>query len=221
MLGIVTVGDIISPSGASDQAYNGFKIYLSSPRHADSGSRGECMNPGYQENVNGRQWNWRAANGTYYGVTYSPSVPERNIHGRGFKANISPNTKDGGFLDNQERSRNWGSDLHIITHTNALNGCEESTNYLLGMWQTDNDAHDDYDIAAKMVAVLDPVAPGSGVVQQRTNLAELSTNAPYGDGYMELVFHSRQASQTWIHDQSYQYAYLYGRAIDEYLGYPG
>src|SRR6202008_525747 len=38
--------------------WNGYKVYLSSPTHTDSGHRGEC---GWEENANGNHWNSNAA----------------------------------------------------------------------------------------------------------------------------------------------------------------
>lgn len=94
--GIVTSVDYFaSDNGLNDDIQNGRRVSLSSPRHTDSGSRGECMNPGRQENENGRGFNWRAANGNYVGTTYSTTNRSRNLHARGYYVLVGPNTKDG------------------------------------------------------------------------------------------------------------------------------
>jgi len=219
-LGIVDVQDGFYPTGSSDDPFNGFRVFLSSPRHADSGSRGECTDPGYQENVNGRQWNWRAANGDWYSELYDPTLHNRNLHGRGYYVRVSPNTKDNGYLDNIEMSKNFGANLHIVTHTNAASGCESSANYLLVMWKQDADAYDDKDLATALKNNIEDYAPGGQVLQQRTNLAELDRNAPRGDAYVELVFHDHQAAQRWIHDKTPNNQFTYGLSVDQYLDYP-
>src|SRR5262245_9876437 len=53
--GISAESTAFEPQGV---AWNGVKVYLSSPRHASSGSRGEC---GWEENINGRIFNLYAA----------------------------------------------------------------------------------------------------------------------------------------------------------------
>lgn len=78
-----------------DQAFNGFKVFLSSPRHRGSGSKGECRNPGREENVNGRKFNWEAANGGYYKLEWKGhKYPLANVHGRGYKVLVSKNLRD-------------------------------------------------------------------------------------------------------------------------------
>lgn len=218
--GIVDAGDDFSPSGSSDDSFNGYRVFLSSPRHSDSGNRGECTNPGYQENVNGRQWNWRAANGEYINTTYAPTSHNRNLHSRGYQVRVSRNVKDNGYLDNIQASQNFGANMHIVTHTNASNGCQSSANYMLVMWEDDADTRDDKDLASAIVTSLGPVAPGADTLLRRTDLAELDRNSPQGDAYVELAFHDRQASQTWVHDESQDHQWRYGLSVDNYLDYP-
>ena len=198
-LGIANDEDTFSPFGVSDDNFNGFKVFLSSPRHDDSDSRGECTNPGRQENVNGRQWNWMAANGNYYDTVYDPSNHSRNLHGRGYKVHVSRNTKDNGYVANRTMSQNWGAQLHVVTHTNAdgSTGCSsESANYFLAEWEHDGNAYDDRDLAQAFHDRMKDVAPGGQNIWRATNLAELETNAPRGDAYIELVFHTKPAAQS-------------------------
>lgn len=218
IFGIVDRGDTFAPTGAYDDPFNGFKVFLSSPRHADSGNRGECMNPGRQENVNGRQFGWRAGNGNFYDGAKQPTWSIRNLHGRGYKVFLSRNSKDNGYLLNRDKSRNWGSTVHIITHTNAAGGCDSNASYLLAIWNQDNDRR----LARKLGSILNENVPGSYQNWQSTGLAELSTNATRGDAYIELQFHDNQATQSWLYDKAHkQAAYMYGLALDDRFGYPG
>jgi hypothetical protein len=217
--GITSTNYYFSPSGSTDDPYNGYKVFLSSPRHADSGSRGECRSPGYEENVNGRQFNIAAANGVYMLDKYTayPNDHNRNVHARGYQVAVSRNSHDDGYLDNRTLSRNWGANLHIITHTNATSGCGSATqNYLLTMYEDSNDQV----LASRLRTELDPYVPGSSQLVHRTDLAELATNASNGDAYVELQMHDVQSTQQWIYDTSFTVAYRYGVAIDAYLGYP-
>ena len=220
ILGLVHTGDRFVPTGPHDDAFNGFKVYLSSPRHAASGNKGECRNPGYQENVNGRQWNWRAANGNFYADNYNTENHLRNLHGRGYKVHVSRNTRDNGYLENRTASRNWGAQLHIVTHTNGTTGCDTDNNYLLTLWENDADRYDDRDLANALLTTMNPDVLGPGYLRRNTGLAELETGASRGDAYVELQFHDNQRTQRWIYNNSYRRAYLYGLAVDGYLGYP-
>jgi hypothetical protein len=212
---VTSVTDRFAPWGPYDDAYNGYKVYLSSPRHTDSGQRGECRNPGFEENVNGRRWNWYAANGNYIGETLASTNPSRNLHGRGYGVIVSPNTRDGGYLRNRDASRNWGSDLHIVTHTNALSGCAQYSSYLLTMW----DSATDEALATELGRVLHGGVPG-GLQGWAANLAELSTDASRGDAYVELQFHDNPYAQKWIYSETANNAWRYGYAVDLYLNYP-
>lgn len=226
--GITGSNDRFSP-GNGDTPFNGFKVFLSSPRHADSGSRGECWNPGRQENVNGRKFNWQAANGGYYKTEWYGQQSVANVHGRGYKVFVSNNQKDDGYLSNRDKSRAWGSDLHIVTHTNSTTGCNTSNDYLLTLWNDSNDQ----DLAASVGPSLNKGFPnvsdgvtGPGKRAKASEFlgwtpAELHTDRPYGDVYVELQFHDNQSTQTWIHNKSNpKAADLYGWAIDNYLNYP-
>ena len=216
VFGIVAVEDRFAPHGAYDDPFNGYRVYLSSPRHADSGSRGECRNPGREENVNGRQFNWRAANGNLIGKSREPRSRLRNLHARGYGVIVSPNTRDNGYLANRTASRNWGSDIHIVTHTNAFRGCNSSASYLLTMYFNSNDRA----LATELATALDGGVPAGRVTSFRSDLAELSTGATRGDAYVELQFHDNQATQRWLYGQSQHAAWRYGFAVDRYLNYP-
>lgn len=209
---IVGREDVFAPVGKYDDQPIGFRVYLSSPRHSDSGSRGECGN-GYEENINGRKWNWLAANGSYHG---GPTSQFRNLHGRGYTVMVSQNTRDGGYLDNREQSRNWGARIHIITHSNAFQGCPSSANYLLTMYNESNDQA----LAGRLAKAVGPVTPGGVNQSRRTDLAELTTGARRGDAYVELAFHDHRKAQRWMHDRMQRGSYTYGVAVDKHLGYP-
>lgn len=174
------------------------------------------MNPGRQENVNGRRWNWYAANGNWVLANNNPASRIRNIHARGYKVRVSANSKDDGFADNKVNSQNWGSDVHIITHTNAIDGCQEGYDYLLLMWEHANDEN----LCDALRPNLNSYIPGPSNQWQDTGWLELETNAGNGDCYVELQFHSNQQRQTWIYGETIHHSYLYGVSIDQRLGYP-
>lgn len=218
-LGIVGDSDIFVPEGPYDDSFNGVKVYLSSPRHGDSGAKGECMDPGRQENVNGRYWNFNAANGSYYGGTVTTTNPNRNLHSRGYKVMVSQNTKDDDHLANRNESANWGSDLHIVTHTNGTQGCHSPGDYLLTIWQHDAGDKDDKSLALALGQELNPHWPGP-YNNWQDSFSELYRNAPKGDAYVELQFHDNRDTQQFIYHHSDDRAYHYGLAIDAYLGYP-
>lgn len=199
--------------------FNGYKVYLSSPRHKDSGYRGECRNPGNEENVNGRIFNWEAAQGGWNGTTMYTDG-RYSLIGRGYKVTVSKNTRDNGFLANRDASRNWGSNLHVVTHTNASSGCASSPNYLATMFG-DPDYHKyDKALATRVGAALDPVTPGTTWRNVQAGWAELGTNASRGDAYVEVQFHDNTAGQSWMYNTSKYYAFRYGIGIDAFLGSP-
>lgn len=107
--------------------WNGFKVYLSSPRHVDSGDRGEC---GWEENINGRHWNHYAATQDNGGAG--------SFYNRGYKVVVSANNRNDGSSTNKNSSNNWGANVHIVTHTNASSGCASSPQYLLVMFRSGN-----------------------------------------------------------------------------------
>ncbi|MGL5824941.1 MAG: hypothetical protein ACRCYU_09005 [Nocardioides sp.] len=202
-----------------DQSYNGYKVFLSSPRHSDSRYRGECLNAGREENVNGRRWNWHAGNGSQYlGEPTTSTI--RNIHSRGYKVRLSQNKRDDGYINNIVESQNYSANLHIVTHTNATSGCDTSNNYMLTMWEDDVGTYDDKNLALSIDQWVGLHVYGPDQIQQRTNLAELDRNASDGDVYVELQFHDNQTTQSWIDNNTAGYASAYGLAVDAYLNYP-
>lgn len=223
--GIVSSNDgFYTDGGRADDAGNGYRVFLSSPRHTDSRYRGECaVNTvnGDEENVNGRQWNWYAANTEYWLNGYDPENHNRNLHSRGYAVLLSPNLRDGNFAGSMWSADNWGADMYIVTHSNAAaGGCAAgSPSYSLVMWRHDSDAYDDRDLAEAIRDKLSP-PPGTAQLAQRTDLAELSFNAPLGDAYVELAFHTNPVAQDWMHEYSAYHAWVYGYAIDVYTGYP-
>ncbi|MGH9290197.1 MAG: hypothetical protein ACRD0V_18200 [Acidimicrobiales bacterium] len=67
------------------------RVYLSSPRHASSGSRGEC---GWEENVNGRTANMWAAT--------ADTSSYQGLAGRDYLVYVSANARDDGYLLNRQ-----------------------------------------------------------------------------------------------------------------------
>lgn len=194
---ITSVDDAYDPFGLPGQEWNGQKVYLSSPRHSNSGNRGECFNPGREENVNGRYWNHFAANSNYYNDSVTTSTSEfRNLRSRGYKVTVGANARDDGFLMNQEASNNWGANVHLVTHTNSVNqilieGALQAcsiplairnvptpfTQALVVLYRpgdTDSETFRD-----RLLPRLDPVLPGVSRAEGRLDLEEIGpdTNA--------------------------------------------
>jgi len=208
---------------ASIGPYNGKIVYLSSPRHTSSGSRGEL---GWEENINGRHWNYYATTGNFKNGTLTQSIT-RNLRARGYKVILSPNSRDGLIKESIRSSNKAGADVHITTHTNAGRG-----NYMLVM--VDNNTATTYDrlLQSRIGQFVGVAVPGTEVFTTDgtgyTNgieLAELDVNAKY-TVYVELIFHDNQAHVDWFgsgtdwgasvkHD-----AWRYGMAVDIALGYP-
>ena len=131
------------------------KVYLSAPRHSDSGSRGEL---GWEENINGRHWHYYAATGNYIGGHFSSS-PSRNLRARGYAVKVSANARDDGYIASRKASNNWGATVHITTHTNAGGG-----DYMLIMVDNDTATAKDRKLRSQMDLVVGSVVPGTEVL---------------------------------------------------------
>jgi hypothetical protein len=166
-------------------AGHGTRVYLSAPRHASSGSRGEC---GWEENVNGRTANMWAAT--------ADTASYKGLAGRNYLVYVSPNAKDNGFMLNLEESNNVGAQVHVPTHTNAHIGCGDAAQYVLVMFKQ-GDANSTR-LRDQLLTKLDPVVPGH---RNSWNcfgeLAECSANAPHV-AYVELFFHTNKAATDWF-----------------------
>jgi hypothetical protein len=207
---ISDVSETFEPRGV---AWNGVKVYLSSPRHASSGDRGEY---GWEENVNGRIFNLYAADLNDSAATLST---------RGYQTQVSANPRDDGWRLNRDESNNWGADVHIVTHTNAYVGCDNPAQYLLVMFKT-GDANS-IGLKDELLAHLDPQVPGGQNSWNCDNLGECAANAPH-IAYIELFFHTNQAAANWfigpLSDARATGAINasphLGAALDEHLGSP-
>lgn len=170
-----------------------------------NGRARECPS-GNEENVNGRRFNWHAGNGDWLNGTLAPGLTVTNLHGRGYTVRVSKNSRDEGYLQNRDNSRNWGSDIHIITHTNGNDGCNTGLDYLETMWAHDADSLDDRALASALRIDLNPYVPGTGRIDQRPLLTELSTNRRWGDAYVELQFHDNSVNNQWLQGESKKYS---------------
>jgi hypothetical protein len=210
--GISDVSEMFEPRGV---AWNGVKVYLSSPRHAGSGERGEC---GWEENVNGRIFN-------LYAADLNDSDTLGTLTTRGYETRVSPNSRDDGWRLNRDESNNWGANVHIVTHTNAYVGCDNAAQYLLVMFRS-GDANS-IDLKDNLLQQLDPQVPGSRNSWNCDRLGECAADAEHV-AYIELFFHTNQPATDWFvgpgDDPEATGAmdaspYL-GVALDEHLGYP-
>lgn len=202
---------------------NDHKVYLSSPRHSNSGNRGEL---GWEENINGRHWNYYAAAGNFKnGVRSYAST--RNLRARGYHVKVSANSRDDGYMQNRTASNNWEAHVHLVTHTNAGQG-----NYMLIMVDDQTATASDRSLRSQLDIRLGDQVPGTEVLAtdnsgytNNINLAELSANAEY-NVYVELVFHDNQTHVDWLGSGDdwgrsvKHHAWRYGYAIDVALGYP-
>jgi hypothetical protein len=210
--GISETSETFEPRGVP---WNGVRVYLSSPRHASSGARGEC---GWEENINGRIFN-------LYAADLNQVDPLGTLTTRGYRTAVSANSRDDGWRLNRDESNNWGANVHIVTHTNAFVGCENAAQYLLVMFKT-GDANS-MGLRDRLLAQLDPRVPGGQNSWNCDNLGECAAAAPH-IAYIELFFHTNQLAVNWFvgpmgeteaggaMDAS---PYL-GVALDEHLGSP-
>ncbi len=217
MLGVPIVNADHTVTTSSDHLHNastpnGFKVYLSSPRHASSGSRGEC---GWEENRNGRNWNWFAH--------VIDNGGAGSLFTRGYNTIVSANSRDDGFVTNKNSSNNWGADVHIVTHTNASNPCNDTPQYLLVMYSSGN--ANSTGLRTKLIENLDPVVPGGQNTWNCDALIECnSVNAPHR-AYLELFFHTNQSAVNWYqaggsHGTGVNNTWRVGLSVDQQLGYP-
>lgn len=203
----------VTPPWQGGAQWNGYKVFLSAPRHANSGSRGEC---GWEENINGREWNWEAA--------FWSNGSARNIAYRGFAVVVSGNPRDDNYLANRTEGNNYGAQVYIVTHSNASTGRCNSSQYLLVMHRSGN--NNSIGLKNSLLHWLDPVVPGGQNNWNCDTLAECSNSnlAPHR-AYVELFFHTNQNAVNWfqccdVHGVSVPEGWRYGAAIDNHLGYP-
>lgn len=192
---------------------NGYRVYLSSPRHGSSGGRGEC---GWEENRNGRNWNWFAH--------VIDNGGAGSLLARHYDTIVGSNARDDGFISNKDRSNNWGADVHIVTHTNADNPCNDSSQYLLVMYRSGN--ANSTGLRTHLINELNPVVPGGSNTWDCDGLVECnSVTAPHR-AYVELFFHTNQAAVDWYQaggshgNGAGVNTWRVGYALDLHLGYP-
>jgi hypothetical protein len=208
--GISDVSETFEPRAVP---WNGVRVYLSSPRHASSGSRGEC---GWEENINGRIFNLYAADLNTEGDTLTT---------RGYEARVSPNSRDDGWRLNRDESDNWGADVHIPTHTNANVGCGDTAQYVLVMFKSGNT--NSVGLTQDLLRRLDPVVPGGQNSWNCDTLGECAAAAPHV-AYLELFFHTNKAATEWFDGPSsdpeatgaMDASPQLGAAVDDHLGSP-
>ncbi len=204
--------------------WNGFRVYLSSPTHMDSGGRGEL---GFDENLNGRHWNSYAAKSSFKNEQPS-SLISRSIRARGYNVIVSENSKNDNYAGHVNEGNNWGADVYITTHTNGGGG-----NYFLTLVDKQTSGPLDDLLQDNLHTKVGGRVPGPEVQSTDAtsytkywNLYELGSNnnAPY-NVYVELIFHDTQNHVDWLGSGSNwievtNNSYRYGYAIDLTLGYP-
>lgn len=226
---VIVANDIrLDPIGPS----NGITVYLSSPRHSNSSNRGEC---GWEENINGRHFNAHAANGVHWQgevqESGDPGFELRNLRRRGYRVIVGSNPRDDGLNDNVRRSDLAGADVHLVTHTNSLEGCgNRAGNYTLSMWR-EGSPQTGKDLAEIMAATLDVVVPGTKRADPDrliagVSLGELRDPAAPTRVYNEVIFHDNQTHVDWfqggggVGDGVREGAWRYGFALDSFFSSP-
>lgn len=217
-----TTGSRHRPTGGSPPQWNGYKVYLSSPTHQDSGGRGEC---GWEENINGRYWNYYAAS------VFTQSAG--SFYDRNYSVQVSGNPRDdGAFVVHVNEANNWGAQIYIVTHTNAQGGtgCPPpqvpgTASYLRVMY----DSTAQFSIALKneLVASLDPVTPGTqSPASCENDWYECWAPWAWYRAYVELFFHTNVDAKNWFQGSGAEGAggvtesWRYGWTVDILLGYP-
>lgn len=208
------------PSGVTSEhvswdpdSYNGYRVYVSPPRHIDSGSRGEC---GWEENINGRHWSVHSAAWSHGG--------DGGFRARGYQVTVGANVRDDNWAANRTASNNWGASVHLPTHTNALHGCSSGGggDYFLAMYNGNHTYG--YALANNLVEVLGPSMPGGNQMWEQGGLGELQANANH-QAYAELFFHDTQSHVNWFQagggdGDGVTFSWRYGSAVDTQLGFP-
>lgn len=205
----ITSADYASASNP----WNGKKVYLSSPRHSSSGQRGEC---GWEENINGRYWNFYAAVVNTGGGG--------SFHDRTYDVQVSGNARDDLYMQNVQMANSWGADVYIVTHTNAFGSCGNSASYVRVMYRTG--VPDSSGLATELMNELDPALPGGQSGTDCDGLDEcLYANATHRS-YVELFFHTNPSAVSWFQGSGTEgnggvkESWRYGWAVDLRLGYP-
>lgn len=226
----VTKTDYRWNPGEGDK-FNGVRVFLSAPRHKYSGNRGECLADGAEENINGRYHNTQAAGGGYMWEQTS-TAKGRNFVGRGFKTFIGRNPRDDGrgygTGKNVTLSNNWGAKVHLVTHSNASNGCPSSANYWLVMFRESRDRSVRLARSLRYTYSRGGGNHPSGEYYARDELeahgdrlVELGVKAPF-PAYMEIAFHDNRAGELWMSagNGAAKTAWRMGWAVDRVLQYP-
>lgn len=195
--------------------WNGYKVYLSSPTHIESGAKGEC---GWEENINGRYFNYYAAS------VFTQSAG--SFYDRGYSVQVSGNPRDDSYVSHVDEANNWGAQIYIVTHTNGIgSGCPQTPSYLRVMY----DSTVSYSLTLKnmLVANLDPVTPG-GESPASCELTFHECWAPWAwyRAYVELFFHTNVAATNWFQGGGFEgeggvtESWRYGYSVDVILGFP-
>lgn len=194
--------------------WNGWRVYLSSPTHSDSGSRGEC---GWEENINGRHWNYYAASVNTGGLG--------SLYDRHYYVIVSGNPRDDSYASNVTYANNWGANVYIITHSNAqTGGCPGSASYLLVMYPSASSPSVSF--KDSLLYQLDPATPGGQNNWNCDGFYECNSVNATRRAYVELFFHTNQSAVNWFQGSGAEGAggvtesYRYGAAVDMELGYP-
>jgi hypothetical protein len=199
--------------------WNGYRVYLSPARHADSGSRGECY---LEENVNGFLAANNATNAAFNG-------DHDNLRDRGYKVRIGNGTVSSAIAN----SNSWGADLHIPLHSNARDeSCGNTTASVHGTWGIHEGNLFDELLVEELVQWVGTIdtglgqrSPGTNDVTCRTadctnfdSLGEIrETNAV--SGYLELEFHTWQRGADYLANAN-RWSWRIAAAVDQFLDYP-
>ena len=237
LLGAVLAAAFMAPGQArADQIYepyapwNGKKIYLSPARHLTGyGASGECQNA--KEDELAFYAAFDAAWTDYYLDVYSGSSQYRNLRTRHYLVRIGDGTVSSAIAN----SNAWGATRHIAIHSNAdvsgqCSRTDASRFGTVGIYRSGSALGQDLTVWLKNTIGVEIHggyrSPGTndytcynpGHPCTTINLGELrDTNAPAA--YMETEFHTWNSGVNWLYN-SQIWAWRFGRAVDNHLGFP-
>ena len=193
--------------GNYGQPYNGYRIYLS-PAHHWSGWKYGCGS--YVEDLNMVAVAQEAAAGAGYDLAH-----------RGYYVRVGAADPD----DNVRRSNSFGTDRHIVFHSNGSTNdgvaCQGSVGGTRSFyyrsssgWESPNGKA----LAEQLRLRVGANSPGAPDLKSGSLLYELrKTSAPAA--YLEAEFHDWSPGKDWLVDYE-TWSWRIGWAVDMHLGYP-
>ena len=214
------------PSGTS---WNGYKIFISTAHHGSYGqpprdNTSPCLT-GYSENTTSDFIAWQAADPTLASGSW------HTLAKRGYRVRVGHRN----LTRNAELSNAWGSDYHIIIHTNAATAiCDRNADLNTGASGTETwyypGSTQGEGLADELLDNIGPLSPGRRGGQEHTPRAAVSgsrtrpelaaTSMPAA--YVEAAFHTfgPDVDYLWSSAGWYNIGRTIAMSVDMFLGYP-